>query len=244
MTTNITEQNQYPGTKWLAGPTTKEAKFTAAVTGTSATITDTTTYAVADQDGLTSIITIVGDPDNVDAQTVTFSGATTTALQVAAQINDQCKGLSAVVTGGQVVLTTDKVGAGVSISVGAGTGALTWDTPVAGTGVGASDALEITVGMLLGRTTSGTAPYTAGDLVPYNSANSPAGSNVIVGVASADRSLAATGSISIDYAIAGKLKEDEISKADGSAVTVAELDALRANTGILPITVTDQSVYL
>jgi hypothetical protein len=243
MTTNITEQNQEPKDIWLAGPTTKEGKFTASVTGTSATITDTTTYAVADQDGLTSVITIVGDADNADAQTVTFSGATTTALQVAAQINDQCKGLSAVVTGGQVVLTTDKVGADISISVAAGTGALTWDTPVAGTGVGALDALEITTGMLLGRTTSGTAPYTAGDVVPYNSANSPAGSNVIIGVASADRSLAATGSISIDYAIAGNIKESAVNKADGSTVTAAELDALRSNTGILPITVTDQSVY-
>lgn len=239
--TNITEENQEPNVKWLEGPTTKDGKFTGAVAGTSATITDTTTYAVADQDGLTSVITIVGDPDNVDAQTVTFAGATTTALQVAAGINAQTKGLSATVTGGQVVLTTDKVGAEISISVGAGTGALTWDTPVAGTGV--SDGLTIATGMLLGRTTSGTTPYTAGDLVPYNSGNSPAGSNVIVAVASADRVLEATGSISIDYAIAGKLAESAINKADGTAVTVAELDALRTNTGILPITVTDQSVY-
>lgn len=238
--TNITEQDQVPGTKWLEGPTTKEGTFSGAVAGTSATITDTTTYAVADQVGKTAIVTIVGDDDYADAQTVTF-GTATTALLIAADFNDQTKGVSFTVTGGQVVATTDKVGAEMAITIGAGTGALTWDTPVAGTGV--SDALTIATGMLLGRTTSGTNPYTAGDLVPYNSGNSPAGSNVIVAVASTDNSLAATGSISIDYAIEGKLKESAINKADGTAVTVAELDALRTNTGILPITVTDQSVY-
>lgn len=103
--------------------------------------------------------------------------------------------------------------------------------------------LEITAGMLLARTTSSTAPYTAGDIVPYDSTDTTTGGNVIVGVASADRSLAASGSISIDFAIEGKIAQDAISKADATAVTVAELDALRANTGILPITVTDQSVY-
>lgn len=242
MTTNITEQNQEPNVKWLEGPTTKEGTFSSSVTGTAATITDTTTYAVTDQVGLTSVVTIVGDPDNVGPQTVTF-GTATTALLIAADMNNQVKGASFDVVGSQVKLTTDKVGADISVSVAAGTGGLTWDTPVAGTGVGALDALEITAGMLLGRTTSGTAPYTAGDLVPYNAANSPAGSNVIVAVASADRSLAATGSISIDYAIAGKIAEDAINISGGTAVTAANLDALRTNTGILPITVTDQSVH-
>lgn len=104
-------------------------------------------------------------------------------------------------------------------------------------------AIEVTAGMLLARTTSSTTPYAAGDIVPYDSTDTTTGGNVIVGVASADRSLAASGSISIDFAIEGKIAQDAISKADATAVTVAELDALRANTGILPITVTDQSVY-
>lgn len=97
--------------------------------GTAATITDTTTYAVADQDGLTSVITVNGT-----AQTVTFSGATTTAALVAAQMADQLTGVSVVVTGGQVVLTTDATGTGATITAAAGTGALTWGATTPGAG--------------------------------------------------------------------------------------------------------------
>lgn len=98
--------------------------------GTAATITDSTTYPVADQDGKTSIVTISG----YAPQTVTFAGATTTAAGVAAQMNAQLKGCSVAVVGGKVKITTDAVGSGVTISVAAGTGALTWASPVAGTG--------------------------------------------------------------------------------------------------------------
>lgn len=104
---------------------------------TAATITDTTTYAVTNQDGLTSIITIVdgGVGSAAGAQTVTFSGAHTTAAQIAASMNAQLVGCSVAVVGGQVKITTDAKGAGVTIAAAAGTGNLTWDTPVAGTGV-------------------------------------------------------------------------------------------------------------
>jgi hypothetical protein len=104
--------------------------------GTAATITDTTTYPVTDQDGLTSIITIVdgGVGSAAGAQTVTFSGAHTTAAQIAASMNAQLVGCSVAVVGGQVKITTDVTGAGVTIAAAAGTGNLTWDTPVAGTG--------------------------------------------------------------------------------------------------------------
>jgi hypothetical protein len=104
--------------------------------GTAATITDTTTYAVTDQDGLTSIITIVdgGVGSAAGAQTVTFSGATTTAASVAAQMNAGLVGCSVAVVGGQVKITTDATGSGVTIAAAAGTGNLTWGTPVAGTG--------------------------------------------------------------------------------------------------------------
>jgi hypothetical protein len=105
--------------------------------GTAATITDTTTYAAPDQDGLTSIVTIVdgGVGSAAGAQTVTFVGATTTAAKVASDMNDQLVGCSVAVVGGQVKITTDATGAGVTIAVAAGTGNLTWGTPVAGTGV-------------------------------------------------------------------------------------------------------------
>lgn len=100
----------------------------------AATITDTTTYAVTDQDGLTSIVTLTGGPFSGVAQTVTFSGATTTAASVAAQMNAGLAGCSVAVVGGQVKITHDSKGTGMAIAVAAGTGGLTWDTPVAGTG--------------------------------------------------------------------------------------------------------------
>jgi hypothetical protein len=108
----------------------------ALATGTAATITDTTTYAVADQDGLTSVITITdgGVGSAAGPQTVTFAGATTTAAQVAAQMNAQLVGCRVEVSGGQVLITTDAVGAGVTIAAAAGTGNLTWAAPVAGAG--------------------------------------------------------------------------------------------------------------
>jgi len=94
------------------------------------TITDTTTYAVADQDTLTSIITV----DGGDPQTVTFSVTTTTAAIVASEMNDQLVGASVTVAGGQVVISSDSQGTGSSVSAAAGTGALTWAGAVAGTG--------------------------------------------------------------------------------------------------------------
>lgn len=100
----------------------------------AATIEDTTSYAVTDQDGLTSIVTLAGGTYDGIAQTVTFSGATTTALLVAAGMNAQLVGCSADGSSGQVILTHDDKGTDMGIAVTAGTGNLTWDTPVAGTG--------------------------------------------------------------------------------------------------------------
>lgn len=102
----------------------------ATATGTAATITDTTTYPVADQDGKTLTVNISG----LSAQLVTFSGATTTAASVAAQMNGQLIGCSVIETGGQVKISTDATGTGVTISITAGTSDLTWAAPVAGTG--------------------------------------------------------------------------------------------------------------
>ena len=215
--------------------------FTAKVAGTAASITDTTSYPVTDQDGLTSVITITGDSDNTGAQTVTFSGATTTAAGVAAQMNTQLTGCSVAVVGGQVVITTDKTGSTVAIAAAAGTGGLTWDTPVAGTG--SPDGVVVTPGDLLARTTSGTAPYTAGDIVLYDSGNDPAGANTIRGIADFDLTVSASGSKAIKMSIAGKVVKDKITKADGTAVTKAELDALVENTNISYAPVADVNDY-
>ncbi len=100
----------------------------------AATIVDNTTYAVADQDGLTAIITLTGGDYDGIAQTVTFSGATTTAAQVASQMNAQLDGCSVDVSGGQVRITHDGKGTGMDIAAAAGTGGLTWDASTAGTG--------------------------------------------------------------------------------------------------------------
>jgi hypothetical protein len=115
---------------------------TATFDAAGATITDTTTYPVADQDTKTMTITITGGTYDGEVQTVTFSGATTTAAQVAAGINAQALGVSAAVVGGQVKLTTDGQGTDFDIATGAGTGNLTWAASVAGTGdVGDIDAV-------------------------------------------------------------------------------------------------------
>jgi hypothetical protein len=100
----------------------------------SASITDTTTYPVTDQDTKTMTVTITGGEYSGVVQTVTFSGATTTAAAVAAGINAQARGLQASVVGGQVKLTTDGAGSGFDIATGAGTGDLTWGSSTAGTG--------------------------------------------------------------------------------------------------------------
>ena len=103
-------------------------------TTTPAVLTDTTVYPVANQIGLTVTIN-TNDPVNGPVSTlVTFAHACTTALLVASEINAQVPHVSADGTSGQVVVTTDEGGDGTVISVTAGTSALTFAAPVAGTG--------------------------------------------------------------------------------------------------------------
>jgi len=94
------------------------------------TCTDTTTYPVADQDGLTEKVTIDGGVE----QTVTFSGAHTTAAQIAASMHAQLLGCSVAVLSTHVVSTSDTKGTGSTVAIGTGTCALTWNAPAAGTG--------------------------------------------------------------------------------------------------------------
>jgi hypothetical protein len=111
---------------------------TATFDAAAATVVDTTSYPVADQNGNTEKVTIYGYAE----QTVTFSGTHTTAAQIAASMNAQLVGCSVAVDGGQVKITTDKKGDVQTVAIGTGTCGLTWDTPVAGTGdVGDIDAV-------------------------------------------------------------------------------------------------------
>lgn len=121
-------------------------------------ITDTTTYPVADQVGLTLSFAIDGGA----AQLVTFAAATTTALLVAAEINNQVIGASATVTGGQVVVTSDTQGTGSSVAVTPGTSALTWAAAVAGTGdsVNAAAVTALEVKTVIEADTSGACTVT------------------------------------------------------------------------------------
>ncbi|HUX46409.1 MAG TPA: hypothetical protein VMV58_00215 [Desulfosporosinus sp.] len=103
---------------------------TATFDATTSTVTDTTTYPVTDQDGLTEVVTIDGGA----AQTVTFTGAHTTAAHIIASMNAQLTGCSVAASTTHVKITTDTKGTGSSVLIGTGTCALTWDTVVAGTG--------------------------------------------------------------------------------------------------------------
>jgi hypothetical protein len=94
-------------------------------------VDDTTTYAVADQDGNYIDITIDGGA----AQRVTFSGATTTLQSIINQINAALVGGAALDNGSsQLRVRSDKQGTGSSVSIDVGTSDLTFDTPIAGTG--------------------------------------------------------------------------------------------------------------
>jgi hypothetical protein len=232
MSGNITTTAVENDTVFIGDKVEELEVITGTVAGVAATITDTTSYAVTDQDGLTSIITIVGDANNTGAQTVTFSGATTTALQVAAQMNDQLTGCSAVVDTGQVVITTDKVGAGVTISAAAGTGAITWDTPTAGSGV--SGSLVIAKGTLMARNTSTT------KMVVYVASGSN-GTGSPLGVIDTELTYVATGDLSAKVARGGLVDKGKlIVSATGAAPTLLVIDELMKDSSIVAVSVDER----
>lgn len=107
-------------------------------------IVDTTSYPVADQDGLTLSVTL---NTGGTAQLVTFSGATTTAAGIINQINSQISGGYAILDTANVKIVSDMAGTDSSVAVTAGTSVLTWGAAVAGTGdvanIAAVTALEV-----------------------------------------------------------------------------------------------------
>lgn len=119
------------------------------VAGTSAVTWATPTAGtggLANQEGLTAVVTLTGGEFSTDVQTVTFtaaSGFVTRLSQIIEQLNAQVDGAAFSALGGQVLGTHDSKGSGMAIVIGAGTGGLTWDTPVAGSG-DAVDASAVT----------------------------------------------------------------------------------------------------
>ena len=229
---------------------------------TAATITDTTTYPVADQDGLTSIITLAGGPWAGIAQTVTFSGATTTAAGVAAQMNAQLKGCSVAVVGGQVVITHDGHGTDMNIAAAAGTGALTWGTPVAGTGdVADIDAVTASeVETLVEADSTATATVNADGTVTIRATEELdiTGGTALTALGLSIETITANGNgvpkmilhrgftgVAGDNTcrpiVSGKVLREKLNIADGSTLTDADADQLR-NYSIVAIASQELSV--
>jgi len=97
---------------------------------TAGSVTDSTTYPVADQDGNNLSFVV----DGGDVQTVTFSGATTSAVSVSAAILAQVSGVRTSVVNGQAFVESKTVGPSSSIQIVDGTSDLTWDDHIAGDG--------------------------------------------------------------------------------------------------------------
>lgn len=199
------------------------------LSGTSATVTDTTTYAVTDQDTKTEKVTITdgsgGTWDGVE-QTVTFAGAHTTAAAIAASMNDQLDGCSVAVVGGQVKITTDATGKSVTVAIGTGTADLTWDTPVAGTGES---------GVVLDNTLLALDTSTL-KLVPYVKGGSTNGNGVVYGVLTQGITATASGDTAVRVALGPGLKllkAKTIIQADAASTNIdATVKALCLDKGI------------
>lgn len=105
-------------------PRVKDDCTIAQAAASAATVIDTTTYPVTSQNGKYIDITV----DGGNVQRITFTGAITTAAQVAAAINLLLLGAYATVDGTQVRITSVTWGADSSIVVDVGTSDLTFTT--------------------------------------------------------------------------------------------------------------------
>lgn len=127
------------------------------------------TGGLANQEGLTALITLTGGPYDSEVQTVTFtatSGFVTELTQIVNQMNAQLNGCSVTASAGQVLITHDGLGSGMDIAFGAGTGGLTFAASTIGTG-DAVDASAVTAAeietLIEGDT---TAEVTVSGLIP------------------------------------------------------------------------------
>lgn len=228
----------------------------------AATIVDTTTYPVADQDGLTLSVTLTGGPYDGDVQQILFNVTTTTAAVVADQMNAQLDGCSVDVSGGQVRITHDGKGTGMDIAITAGTSALTWAASTTGTGdvedinsvtatecktITEADTTDLTV------TVSGDAAVmTATTSIQFVSGAALAKLGLSVETVAANENgipkavityelAGANGDNQIRALVSGKVRDQRLVIANGSSMTDAIRDQLR-NYGIVPVSVTDLSV--
>lgn len=231
---------------------------TATFDAAAASITDTTTYAVADQDTLTSVVTLTGGDYDGEAQTVLFAVTTTTAAVVASQMNAQLKGCSVAVAGGQVVITHDDPGTDGDIAVAAGTGALTWAASVAGTGdvgnINAVTATEVKTVVEADTTADvavvgAAAVFTAGTELDFISGAALAPLGLSVETITANENgipkkvlqyelVGANGDNFCRPIKAGGVRTDRLVANNGTTVTKAMLDQLR-DYGIIPRSVNE-----
>lgn len=225
-----------------------------------ATITDTTTYPVTDQDTKTMTVTITGGEYDGVVQTVTFSGATTTAAAVAAGIAAQTVGISVAVVGGQVKLTTDGAGTDYDIATGAGTGDLTWGSSTAGTGdVGDINAVTATEIKTVVEADSAADVTVVGDAAVFSASTSiqfvsglaltklglsvetvTANENGIPKAVLPYELAGANGDNAIRALVAGEVRDNRLVISSGASMTDVIRDQLR-DYGIVPITTRELS---
>lgn len=226
----------------------------------AASITDTTSYAVTDQDTKTLTVTITGGLYDGEAQLMTFDATTTTALQVAAQFNKHIKGITANVVGGQVQIDTDGKGTDFDIAIVAGTSDLTFGSSTAGTGnagdIDAVTAAEVKTVVEADTTdltvtdTSGAAVFTASTSIQFVSGNCIAKMGLSVETVSANGNgtpvavfphngyAGANGDNAVDVIVAGEVRDPKLVLADGSSMTDVIRDQLR-NYAIIPIDINE-----
>ena len=106
-----------------------ESAVAVSFSATQGYVDSTNAWPVADQDGK-SITFLV----NGAARTVTFSGVTTTEAAALLQINAQVPGVAAYDQAGNMRIISDRYGTGSSVTISANTSAITFASPVAGTG--------------------------------------------------------------------------------------------------------------
>lgn len=225
----------------------------------AATITDTTSYAVADQDTKSFTITLTGGPWDGIAQTVLFNTTTTTAAHVVARCNAVLKGCSAAEVGGQVQITHDDQGTGTDITFTNVDSGLTFAASVAGTGdvaiINAVTATEVktvteadTTGLTV--TVSGDAAvFTATTSIQFVSGNAltPLGFSVETVSANGNGDpkavlnyelAGANGDNVVRALVAGEVRDSKLVISSGASMTDVIRDQLR-NYGIVPIDSTE-----
>lgn len=205
-------------------------------------LTNCKVYAIGDDSFAVESLTkktgtVVRANDTTDdaGLTSTTSAKVNYVEAIAAQIAAQLKGALVGVDGGQLLITSDTVGADSSVAVVVGGNTnLTFAAADDGAGVPGT----VVAGTILARTTSGAKP-----LVPYETSGS-SGANEPVAVLPEDVYFETTGTKKLFVLKKGIVSRDQLVKhGDSSAITDTEIDKLVKNTGILALPVTELGKY-